>query len=232
MMYIVASVVLILCIIVYLHFTSSVRAKDKIETIRIAWSQPKTGWFQFDSIGKLAALTKEKGFHQLTEQTIYDIDFYNLFRFIDRTTSKIGQQVLYKRMMQPLNSREALLSLDRDADFFTSNPRIREEIQLELQRLSESDAYYIVSLFQGKLLERPTWFKYLFLSNLMVFILLLMSFQFPVLLIFLIIPFALNMFVHYWNKNNTYPVYPILSTVKYSYPCCREIIRHRSCFQK
>ncbi|MEP2670467.1 MAG: DNA mismatch repair protein MutS [Cyclobacteriaceae bacterium] len=81
---------------------------------------------------------------------------------------------------------------------------MREEIQLEFLKLNNDGAYFISSLLKDKLLERPKWFNLLFLDLLIVACLVILSFKFPVLIIALIIPVALNMFLHYWNKNNTF----------------------------
>ena len=173
-----------------------------MDNIRLAWGKPKSGSFYFDRISKFATLTKDKGFHQLSQQTLDDIDFYGLFSFIDRTSSKIGQQFLFKKVLQPENKIDD--TLNTNADLFASNSGLREEIQKELSRLDTSDAYYISSLLQDKLLERPEWLSFLFINILIIIVLVTLSPIYPILLIFLIVPVSVNMLLHYWNKNNTY----------------------------
>src|SRR5690606_22980950 len=50
----------------------------------------------------------------------------------------------------------------------------------------------------------PKWFNLLILDIIIVVGLVALSFKFPVLIIALIVPVTLNMFLHYWNKNNTF----------------------------
>ncbi|MBL7843873.1 MAG: DNA mismatch repair protein MutS [Cyclobacteriaceae bacterium] len=188
--------------ILVIHHVNKGRTKKKIEEIRTGWSNPKKESFDFDRISKYADTIKESKFHRLTNQTIEDIDFYGLFAFIDRTTSKVGQQFLYKKLLEPTSNTtdqsEGLISL------FSTDKQLREEVQLELIKLNNNGAYYISSLLKDKLLEKPKWFNLLILDITIVAGLMALSFKFPVLVIALIVPVTLNMFLHYWNKNNTF----------------------------
>ena len=188
--------------ILVIHHVNKGRTKKKIEEIRTGWSNPKKESFDFDSISKYADTIKESKFHRLTNQTIEDIDFYGLFAFIDRTTSKVGQQFLYKKLLEPTSNTtdqsEGLISL------FSTDKQLREEVQLELIKLNNNGAYNISSLLKDKLLEKPKWFNLLILDITIVAGLMELSFKFPVLVIALIVPVTLNMFLHYWNKNNTF----------------------------
>ena len=175
-----------------------------MDKIRSAWGHPKTESFHFERIGNFAALTERKGFHQLSKQSQQDIDICELFIFIDRTNSKVGQQYLFKKLIQPAITTEGLHLLNERANLFTGNVVLREEIQAELTRLNTNNAYYIASLLHDNLLERPPWFKFLPINILAIVILLVLSFNYPVLLIALIFPLAANMLLHIWNKINTY----------------------------
>ena len=116
--------------------------------------------FNFNSISKYADTVNTDKFHRLSDQTIEDIDFYGLFEFIDRTSSKIGQQYLFKKLLEPtknpVDPSESLIKL------FTEDKQIRESIQQELSKLNNGGAYYITTLLQDKLLEKPKWFNLLF----------------------------------------------------------------------
>jgi DNA mismatch repair ATPase MutS len=202
MEYLILGLISLILVILVTHNTNKRRTKKKIEEIRTAWGNPKKELFAFDSICKYADTVKENKFHRLTDQTIEDVDFYGLFQFIDRTTSKVGQQFLYKKILEPTNNTtdqsEELINL------FSNDKQLREEIQLELLKLSNNGAYFISSLLKDKLLEKPKWFNLLILDIIIVTCLVILSFKFPVLILALIIPLTLNMFLHYWNKNNTF----------------------------
>lgn len=202
MEYLILGLIGIIIVILIIHHVNKVRTKKKIEAIRTAWGIPKKESFDFDSISKYADIVQENKFHRLTDQTLEDIDFYGLFAFIDRTTSKVGQQFLYKKIIEPTNIITD--QSERLIDLFSNNRLMGEEIQLELLKLNNNGAYFISSLLKDKLLEKPKWFNLLFLDIFIVACLVILSFKFPVLIIFLFIPIALNIFLHYWNKNNTF----------------------------
>jgi DNA mismatch repair ATPase MutS len=202
MAYLIFGAIVLILIVLLLQYSNKRKSNKKIEQIRLAWGKPKKEKFYFESISKLANTIREKRFHQLSEQTIRDIDFHDLFTFIDRTTSKVGQQYLFKKLIQPTNDLE-----DKSKQFievFTANTQLREDIQLELLKLSGDNAYYVSSLLQDKLLDRPAWLKFLILDLMIVITLLIFSFSYPVLVLTLIVLFAINMFLHFWNKNNTF----------------------------
>lgn len=202
MEYLILGLIGFILVILVIHHVNKGRTKKKIEEIRTAWGNPKNESFDFDYISKYADTVKENKFHQLTDQTIEDIDFYGLFAFIDRTTSKVGQQFLYKKIKEPTNNITD--QSQRLINLFSNDKQLREEIQLELLKLNNNGAYFISSLLKDKLLEKPKWLNLLILDIFIVAILVILSFKFPALIIALIFPVTLNMFLHYWNKNNTF----------------------------
>ena len=176
--------------------------KKQLEEIQSSWGKPKLDSFDFNRISKYADIVNTEKFHRLSDQTTEDIDFYGLFEFIDRTSSKVGQQYLFKKLIEPTHNTvdpsESLIKL------FTEDKQLRESIQLELSKLNNSGAYYITTLLKDKLLEKPKWVNLLILDIVILISLLILSVKFPVLLLVLILFLTLNMFLHYWNKNNTF----------------------------
>jgi hypothetical protein len=193
--------VLLLTMVIYVRYGLKTKSKTRIASIRNSWGTPKTEPFYFDLIERYADLN-ESGFHRISEQTFKDIDFRALFRFIDRTTSKVGQQYLFNKVMSPGNKLDELNNLNSQATFFSNHSALREEIQIELLKLSHNDAYYISSLLHDKLLTRPRWLGLAYASVLSIITLLVLSVKYPVLLVVAIAPVAVNLFVHYWNKKN------------------------------
>lgn len=178
------------------------RRFTKIEEIQKNWANQKKENFDFDRIRKYADTVLDTKFHRLNDQTIEDIDFYDLFRFIDRTNSRVGQQFFFKKLIEPTNNTKDIS--EELINLFSKDKLLREEFQLELIKLNHYDAYFIVNLLNGELLEKPKWYKFLFLNIFAIVILVTLSFKFPVLIIALLFPFTVNMFVHFWNKNNTF----------------------------
>lgn len=202
MEYVILGLIGIVFTILVLHYSNKQRRKKKVEDIRTAWGNPKNESFDFDNICKYADIVNKNGFHRLTDQTIEDIDFHGLFTYVDRTTSKVGQQFLYKKLIEPTNNTkdksEFLINL------FANDKRLREKVQLELLKLDNNGAYFISSLLKDKLLEKPKWFNLLILDIVALLFLTGLSFKFQTLLIVLIVPVTFNMFLHYWNKGNTF----------------------------
>lgn len=192
-------------IAVYLVASHLIKTKSKngIDEIRRNWGNPKSkkSNFNFARVVTYANTSKEK-FHRLTDQTIEDIDFKNVFMFIDRTTSRVGQQFLFKKLIEPTNHIK-----DPSSDLiklFKTDKSLREKVQLELLKLNNDDAYSISSLLNKRSLEKPKWFGLLTLDIILVLSLIALSFISPVFAVALILPATTNMFLHLWNKNNTF----------------------------
>ena len=202
MSYLVFGAILTLLTFIFIYLFNKRKSRKQVEQIRAAWGNSKTEFFNFDGIKNYSEEVKGNNFHHLTEQTINDIDFYGLFKFIDRTTSKVGQQFLYRKVIEPtIHKSDPSQNL---IELFANNKKLREEIQLDLLKLNETDAYYISSLLKDNLLQKPKWFKFLGLDIAIIICLIILSFKYQIFIIFLIIPFAINMFLHYWNKNKAF----------------------------
>jgi DNA mismatch repair ATPase MutS len=143
-------------------------------------------------------------FQILSDKTCNDLDFQELFMFIDRTNSKIGQQFLYNRLRTiPAHSNE-ITGFESLIDKLTNDPGFRVNIQSQLSRLNDREAFYITSLFQEEQLKPPKWFyviRLLAFTSLLSFV---MSFFRPGMIFVFLGVFMINMGVHYWNKKNLY----------------------------
>jgi DNA mismatch repair ATPase MutS len=197
------------CIIAVFVILSTINSSNKkkrkiIEQLRARWGKPKTGPFNFDRIERYATLSGGNGYHRVSGQTMNDIDFFELFSFIDRTNSKIGQQFLFNHLLYPSNDQKTLDILNQRALLFSKDQQLREDVQKELIRLSNTDAYFVTSLLEKKLLQRPPWLNLIYVSIFSVVALVALSFVNPIFLILLLLPLTINSFVHYWNKTNTF----------------------------
>jgi len=185
-------------------YNSRKSKKKKLEKLKNSWGQVKMEDRRFEFIELYNKLNKDYDFYQLSEQTIGDIDFYELFSFVDRTTSKIGQQFLFDMLTKPTKNIQILEEIDKQADFFLKNKDVREDVQKSLIELNDVDSYYITTLLQENVFVNPQWTKWLYLDSLIVVILLLLSPVYPFLLLWLLVPFTINLMIHFWNKNNTF----------------------------
>lgn len=181
------------------------RKKKTIEKLKETFGQFKNDDFRFDLIEKYFINKDNSDSLQiLSDKTCKDLDFEELFMFIDRTTSKVGQQCLYNKLrVIPYNTnntdkKEQLIKkLTDDIDF-------RIKTQLQLKKLNKDDVFYIASLFQDEYQKPPKWFfiiRILSFTSLLLLIMLPLNLQ--MLFVFLGI-FLVNIGIHYWNKRNLY----------------------------
>jgi hypothetical protein len=185
-------------------YSSAKRRRKTLEALLDYWGKPKQGKFNFNQICNFAALTCDERKNQLSEQTLTDTNFYDAFTFVDRTTSKVGQQYFFRKLIRPSTSSEQLTEFDERVEFIRTNKEHRLAIQKELQRLSSSDAYFIVSLLKENLLTKPTWFKLALINMISFVVLAILCFKYPPLLAMALLPLIINFLIHYWNKSNTF----------------------------
>jgi len=161
--------------------------------------------FDFYKIERFFLLNDKKDFHQvISDRTFMDLDMDEVFMFLDRTCSKVGQQFLYQvlRTIPGDNARKG--RFEDIIQIIKQNPEVHDKILLEISSLNNREAYYISSLFLEDHIEKPTWFWIIPVLSLISLGSILLSFFFPQMLIFLIFLLAVNFGIHYWNKSNLY----------------------------
>jgi len=183
------------------------------------WNEPKSEDFNFDLIEHyFKNKDKSFAFQTVNAQLTDDIDFQDLFAFIDRTSSRIGQQYLYNQLLvinNPLHfeEQEAL------ADYFLQNEEKRIKAQHLLSKLNKRESFYISHLFLNDYIPKPKWFWVVPLLSVISLLTLILMFFVHKLLILLFICFFVNLVIHYWNKRNimaymdSIPQLPLLSQI-------------------
>jgi DNA mismatch repair ATPase MutS len=140
----------------------------------------------------------------LSNKTCEDLDFEELFMFLDRTTSKVGQQYLYNRLRAIPNSINDKNKKEKLIAKFIEDSDFRIKAQLQLKKLNKTDAFYISSLFQEEHQKPPKWFFIVrILSFTSLFSLVMLPFNPSVFFVFLL-TFIINLGIHYWNKKHLY----------------------------
>lgn len=181
--------------------------KRKIkEKLAASYGKVKDDTFAFELIEKYFRNKKrQKQGGILSDKSCNDLDFNELFMFLDRTASKVGQQCLYDRLRTIPAEKENLVEEERLIARLGKDSALRADLLFQLDKLSHSDAYYLTSLFQEEQLKEPRWFfviRLLSFTNLLSILLLPFN---PQLIFLLTALFILNAGIHYWNKNNVYP---------------------------
>jgi len=161
-------------------------------------------YYNFDAIGYYYNNMKHsQSGNILDDKTIADIDFYELFKSIDFTKSKVGQQ-FYLCKLLILDSVNDFNEQEKWINYFTKNANIRCNIENILSNLGRNEAYYLVNLFLDDYVERPKYyniFKYLSFLPIYFF---LMTFFSNLFFILLGISILINLFLHYKNKKYIY----------------------------
>ena len=180
------------------------RKKDK-EKLFEAFGKIKDDSYDFEQIESyFRKKDNSNAFQVLSDKTCNDLDFQELFMFIDRTNSKVGQQYLYNKLRTiPFDSEENDSQEKLIAEFI-NNSDFRISIQSKLSKLNESETFYISSLFQDELLKPPKWYFIIRLLSFTSAFTLIMSFFNPKMFLVLLVVFIINMVIHYWNKKNLY----------------------------
>jgi hypothetical protein len=127
----------------------------------------------------------------VSEKSKIDLDIDEIFKFVDRTSSKIGQQYLYLKL-RTIGSIDGLLKFDTFTNQFQKNKDVSISCQLELSKLNQTSSYYLEELINGEQLYKP---KNLWLVKLLTVASVLSivhSFFFPITIIFLVPLFAVN----------------------------------------
>ncbi|MBK5208296.1 MAG: DNA mismatch repair protein MutS, partial [Flavobacteriaceae bacterium] len=123
------------------------------------------------------------------------------FKFIDRTSSKIGQQYLYFKI-RTIETSEKLRKFDVLSNLFLNNETLRFKSQLILSNLNSNDSYDLEKLINDKPIEKPKYLKFIYVSSLTSVLLLILTFFNPVFSLFLLPIFFINTIFHYKNKEN------------------------------
>jgi DNA mismatch repair ATPase MutS len=168
------------------------------------WGQPKKdNYFNFHNIGKYFENNrhKESAFHIISEKTQLDLDVNELFKFIDRTSSKIGQQYLYFKLRTIVNKRE-LYKFSKLVDVFNKNKLLRLNCQLLLSSLNKNDTYDLEELINWEQIKKPKIIWFVYILTFSSFLLLILGFFNPMFFLVLIPVYCANMFFHYRNKLN------------------------------
>lgn len=204
--YIILLSLIPLLAVVYVHYRRKQRRKQAEEALWANWSKAKNGQhFNFTLIEKYFKNKVRDGvnsFQVITEKVSQDLYLNEVFEFVDRTVSKVGQQFLYYKLRVVYNDIEKLQRFDRLVEFFQQNEAQRRQCQLVLRALEKGESYYLEELIHGKPIQSPKWYPLVYVLSLSVLALSILAFTFPVLLLFLLPLFVANILIHYWNKEN------------------------------
>ena len=181
-------------------------SKEKLfAQLKANFGKIKEGTFDFNKIGRFFQLSDKKEFHQvISDRTFQDLDMNEVFMFIDRTTSKVGQQVLYKILRTIPQNSKRVEKFEKIIQILKSDQEFQDKVLSEISSLNKNEAYFISSLFLENHLQRPKWFWIIPFLSIASLSTILLSFIVPNFFILFILMMAINFGLHYWNKINFY----------------------------
>lgn len=193
-------------IIIYLRINYNKKKKHlKLKNHLLqTWGKPKKETqYNFNLISKYFINNphKKKAFHVISEKTQVDLDINELFKFIDRTSSKIGQQYLYNKI-RTIDSIQNLLHFDSLTECFIKNKSLRINSQLYLSELNTTNAYYLEDLLNEFQVKKSKIIWVVYLLTLSTITLLCLGLHKPIFLLFIPPIYIVNMLLHFKNKAN------------------------------
>lgn len=165
----------------------------------------KTDSFDFENIESyFRKRDNSASFQSLSDKTCNDIDFQELFMFIDRTGSRVGQQYLYNKLRNiPADSAENIRN-ERLIQEFINDLDFRVDVQSQLSKLNDREVYYIATLFQDDILKPPKWYFIVPLLSFTVVLSLILAFFNPVFFLVILGLSVINIVIHFLNKKNLF----------------------------
>ena len=174
--------------------------KEK-ENVMIAWGKPKALRIDIDLIAQYTNYKSSDEIFKRNEKTLVDLDFHNFYKLIDRTSSSVGQQCLYHKLISQSDSKEKLEKQEQSVKFYNSNLDKKLNSQLALKKLANPNDYYFPYLIFSALPERMyNYWIILFLQVAMVLSVVL-CFKYPIFFLSIILLFTVNISLHYLHKN-------------------------------
>jgi hypothetical protein len=177
------------------------RNKEARERLQAQWGKTKNTTFNFYQIARYhARRTFEPLTHLLSERTLAALDFSELFGFLDRTVSRVGQQYLFSRLAA-YDRDENRNEFEQIIHHASINERERLDAQVALSRLQHDNAYGLCTLFYEATPVPPQYLPLIKVQSalsIVLFVVTLFQVQFIVPLIAM---FAINAMVHYYCKS-------------------------------
>lgn len=197
-------VIVVILIFLYVNYSRKKCRENLRRRLQEEWGKPKESrYVNFKVVARYFENQKrqQQAFHTISDQTAKDLDLESLFLFLDRTTSKVGQQFLYKRLRTVLkpDTKESFFLEDK-VKIFLENEEIRLSVQEQLSRLASTDAYDLEILTREYFPQSQKYEKLLYLLLGLVVLSILAGIFNPFFFVFLVPLFLVNAIFHYINK--------------------------------
>jgi len=206
MLIVVYIILALLAIYVLVYFFKKLSAKTNRERLRQDWGQPKNSrYIDLDSVENYFLNTisdSDEKLQLISDKVATDLYLNEVFKLVDRTVSRVGQQFLYARLRTLDKDTQALMVQDQFAELMAADEELRLNTQVSLQKLEKNDSYYFQDLVYAKKIDRPEFMPLIYLLTLLNVLCLFAGFFYPTAFLVFGGIFMINSGIHYWNKNN------------------------------
>lgn len=206
MEWILGLLIVLILIIIYNNKQQRKRKKILVDTLKTTWGMPRLSKdYNFDKISQYHNAIKDNqpSFQNITSTINNDLDLDDIYIYLDRTTSVIGQQYLYHKL-HTIESKESVRTLDDLIDFFILDNEERLKIQILLSPLSNKNAYHYHSLFTTNVSTNSFKLKLAYTLNIITACTLLLSIYSLAWSMLLLPILSINLVLHYKNKYTQY----------------------------
>lgn len=205
------------------------RKKRIKEKLLSEFGHLKSDSFDFENIESyFRRKDHSTAFQTLYDKTCNDLDFKELFMFIDRTNSRVGQQYLYNKLRNiPADSTENIRN-ERLLDEFTTNSDFRVSVQSQLSKLNDREVYHIAALFQNEILQPPKWYFIVPLLSFASALSFVLAFFNPVFFLVILGLSVINIVIHFWNKKNVFNYFSSIPQLSKLNGVAQELYKHDS----
>ncbi|HXQ37523.1 MAG TPA: hypothetical protein VN843_26160 [Anaerolineales bacterium] len=160
-------ILLLIVVVVSLWFVFRKRRRTAqlLREIRGNWGKARPGSFtlsELDSIALYHNLQTQQSDTWLDQNTCSALNLDQVFAYLDRTNSKVGQQFLFHLLRTPQLKEEPLLQFEQVVNCLRDK-KLREDLQLDLHPLNRKAALFLPHLFLGELPQLGRW-RFVFLS--------------------------------------------------------------------
>lgn len=138
----------------------------------------------------------------ISDKIANDLYLDDIFKLVDRTISRVGQQYLYARLRTIDKDPAELFAQDQFAELIATDAQVRMDAQMALLKLQKNDSYYFQDLVYAKKIERPPFMTFVYFLTFLNVACLVMAFFRPGFLLVFMGVFIINSAIHFWNKNN------------------------------
>ena len=160
-------ILLLIVVVVSLWYVLRKRRRKAqlLREIRGNWGKARPGPLTLPELHSIALyhnLQAQQSGTWLDQNTCSALNLDQVFAYLDRTNSKVGQQFLFHLLRTPQLKEEPLLRFEEVVNYF-DNEKLREDVQLDLHPLNREGALFLPHLFRGELPQLGSW-RFVFLS--------------------------------------------------------------------